>query len=78
MNDLSPLNDPYAKICDVFQDLDHIWINFDERGGTVSRWKTKMFSALYHFDKQATDSTPAVSDDSEGRNDFETRWYHDD
>ena len=60
LNDLSPLKDPYAKICDVFQDLDHIWINFDERGGTVSRWKT----AAYHFDKQTTDSTSAVPESS--------------
>ena len=45
---LLPLKNPYAKIKDVFEDQDHIWINFDERGGTVTKWKT----TAYHLDKE--------------------------
>ena len=46
--DILPLKNPYAKIKDVFQDQDHVWINFDERGGAVTKWKR----AAYHLNKE--------------------------
>lgn len=37
--------DPYARICDVFKNEGHVWIEFDESGGNVTHWKEHAFKA---------------------------------
>eukprot|EP00945_MAST-04E_sp_MAST-4E-sp1_P002146 g2146.t1 len=37
-------SDPYAKIRDLFKSGDHVWIHFDQSGGSITHWKAAAYS----------------------------------
>ena len=54
-------SNPYAKVRDIFKSGDHVWIHFDQSGGSITHWKAAAYSGTDGYKDSKTSDDAACN-----------------